>query len=172
MDLPVVRIGEDMQLVSLLNEMRTSLERGSAYPNLLCASHALGHLLALAIRHRQDAQPEQPEALTKIGQTIVYMSEHLDHPLRVGDLAALINVSPAHFTVLFRQATGSSPRDYLHLLRLHRACHLLRNSKLSLKQIAAQLGYQDPFHFSRQFKALQGISPSQYRDSQDASAAV
>ena len=49
------------------------------------------------------------------------MSEHLDQP-RVSALAALANLSPAHFTVLFKEQTGCCPRDYLHLLRIHRAC--------------------------------------------------
>ncbi len=160
---PVIWTGEDLQLTTLFNEVRKSLERGPAYPNLLHASHALGHLLALAIRHRHERPPDKLDAVAKVGQSIVYMTEHLNEPLRIGGLAALAHVSPAHFTALFRQAAGSSPRHYLHLLRPHRACQLLRDSKLSLKEIAAQLGYQDPFYFSRQFKSLQGVSPSQFR---------
>ena len=163
-ELPVLWMGEDLQLTALFNEVLRSLDRGSAYPNLLHASHTLGHLLALAVRHRHEGLAEMPSSVAKVGQSIVYMSEHLDQPLRVGELAALVNVSPAHFAVLFREATGSSPRDYLHLLRLHRACQLLRGSTLSLKEIAAQLGYEDPFYFSRQFKSLQGVSPSEYRN--------
>lgn len=161
---PIVRVGEDLQLTALFNEVLTALGRGPARLNLLHAAHALGLLLTLAIRHRRDPPVAAPDATEKVGQSIVFMSEHLDQPLRVSDLAALVNVSPAHFSVLFRLATGSSPRDYLHLLRLHRACRLLCESRMSLKEIAARLGYQDPFHFSRQFKSLQGISPSRYRN--------
>jgi AraC-like DNA-binding protein len=50
--------------------------------------------------------------------------------------------------VRFKEQTGCSPRDYLHLLRIHRACQLLRNSPPHVKEIAARLGYQDQFHFS------------------------
>jgi AraC-like DNA-binding protein len=78
-------------------------------------------------------------------------------------LAALANLSQAHFSVLFKEQTGCSPRDYLHLLRIHRACQLLRDPALSVKEVATRLGYQDQFHFSRQFKAFQGMSPSEYR---------
>ena len=99
------------------------------------------------------------------------MSEHLDQPMRVSALAALANLSPAHFSALFKEQTGCSPRDYLHLLRIHRACQLLRTTTLNVKEIATRLGYQDQFHFSRQFKAFQGVSPSEYREGQASSSA-
>lgn len=160
---PVVWRGEDLQLMLLFNEVASALEGGTGFLNLLHASHTLAHLLALLIRHRQERPPGVPDAARKVAQSIIYMSEHLDQPLRVTALAALANLSPAHFAVLFKQQTGCSPRDYLRLLRIHRACQWLRQPDLSVKEIASRLGYQDPFHFSRQFKAFQGVSPSDYR---------
>lgn len=160
---PVRRLGEDLQLVLLFNEVVKSLEPGFAFPNLLHASHTLAHLLALVIRHGRERPQPSSDAVQKVAQCIIYMSEHLDQPLRVAELAALANLSQAHFTALFGEQTGCSPRDYLHLLRIHRACQLLRQSTLAVKEIAVQLGYQDPFHFSRQFKAFHGVSPSEYR---------
>ena len=46
---------------------------------------------------------------------------------------------------------------------MHQACHLLDNTALSVKAVAAALGYEDPFYFSRIFKALNSISPTEYR---------
>ncbi|MEI7730645.1 MAG: AraC family transcriptional regulator [Verrucomicrobiota bacterium] len=160
---PVTHLGMDMQLALLFNEVAQTLERGLAYLDLLQASHTLGHLLALLIRHRYAYHPDAADGLQKVAQCIVYMSEHLDQPLKVSRLAALSNLSTPHFTVLFKQQTGSAPRDYLHLLRIHRACQLLHGTTLNMKDIAAQLGYQDPFHFSKRFKQFQGVSPSEYR---------
>ena len=102
----------------------------------------------------------------KVAEAIIYMSEHLDQPMRVSALAALANLSATHFSVLFKEQTGCSPRDYLHLLRIHSACQLLRTSNLNVKEIAARLGYQDQFHFSRKFKAFSGVPPSLYRATQ------
>jgi AraC family transcriptional regulator, arabinose operon regulatory protein len=161
---PVIWMGEDLELTLLFNEVARALERGLAFPNLLQASHALAHLLALLIRHRRERRPDTSDAAQKVGRCIVYMSEHLDQPLRVAALAALASLSAAHFAALFKEQTGCSPRDYLHLLRIHRACQLLGSTSLSVKDISARLGYQDPFHFSRQFKAFQGVSPSAYRE--------
>jgi AraC family transcriptional regulator, arabinose operon regulatory protein len=162
---PLVWMGDDLQLARLFNEVVKTLEQGPSFLNLLHASHALAHLLSVMIRHRHEQTRDTSDSVQKVAGGIVYMSEHLDQSMRVSALAALANLSPAHFTVLFKEQTGCSPRDYLHLLRIHRACQLLRSSALNVKEIAARLGYQDQFHFSRQFKAFQGVSPSEYRAS-------
>jgi AraC family transcriptional regulator, arabinose operon regulatory protein len=168
---PLVWMGEDLQLARLFNEVLQTLENGSSFLNLLQASHALAHLLAMSIRHRHERTRDTSDVVEKVAQAIIYMSEHLDQPLRVSALAALANLSQAHFSVLFKQQTGCSPRDYLHLLRIHRACQLLRGSTLNVKEIASKLGYQDQFHFSRQFKAFQGLSPTEYRECRPAQSA-
>ena len=160
---PVVWVGEDLQLVFLFNELLQCLVRGFGFLQLLQASQALGHLLALMIRYRRERSRGSGEGLQKVARCIIYMSEHVDQPLKVSALSALANLSPAHFTALFKQQTGSAPRDYLHLLRMHRTCQWLTSTDLSLKDIAARLGYQDQFHFSRKFKAFTGMSPSEYR---------
>lgn len=162
---PLVWMGDDLQLARLFHEVVKTLEQGSSFLHLLEASHALAHLLAVMIRHRHEHSRDTSDTVQKVAEGIIYMSEHLDQPMRVSALAALANLSPAHFSVLFKEQTGCSPRDYLHLLRIHRACQLLRTSNLSVKEIATRLGYQDQFHFSRQFKAFQGASPSDYRES-------
>jgi len=160
---PVVRVGENLQLVHLFNELIRTLKGGLSYTNLLEASQTLGHLLAVLIRLRHQEAYSHSDNAHKVAQSIVYMSEHLNEPLRVATLASMANLSPTYFSTQFKEQTGCSPRDYLRLLRVHRACQLLNDTKLSVKEIAAKLGYQDQFHFSRQFKAFQGVSPSQFR---------
>jgi AraC family transcriptional regulator, arabinose operon regulatory protein len=160
---PVKRLGDDFQLALLFNEVVKSLEQGFSVPHLLHAAHAMSHLLALMIGHRE---PDGTSgSVEKVARCIVHMSEHLDQPLRVAQLAAQASLSAAHFTALFKEQTGCSPRDYLHLLRIHRACQLLHGTALPVKEIAARLGYQDQFHFSRQFKAFQGVAPTEFRAS-------
>jgi AraC family transcriptional regulator, arabinose operon regulatory protein len=166
----LVWMGEHLELTRLFNEVRLALARGTSFPDLLYASHALGQLLAVLIGHGDERRHGSSDSVEKVAQAIIYMSERLDEPLRVSALSALANLSPAHFGALFKRQTGCAPREYLHLLRIHRACQLLRSTSLSVKEVATRLGYQDQFHFSRQFKAFEGLSPTDYRGSRAAGA--
>jgi len=102
-------------------------------------------------------------AARKIEQSIEYMLRHLDRPLQVATLAARANVSPSHFFALFRRQVGCAPIDYFIRLRMQHARRLLDETSLSVKEVAAILGYEDPFYFSRLFKAVNHESPSRYR---------
>jgi len=155
--------GEDPELTRLFSEILRALQRGTGLAELLRASHALAHLIAVLVEKSHDRFVADANTTQKVAEAIIYMSEHLAEPVRISALARLVSLSPTYFTGLFRKQTGCAPRDYLHLLRIHRACELLSTTGLSIKQIAARAGYQDPFHFSRQFKAFHGISPTQYR---------
>ncbi len=108
------------------------------------------------------------ETVLRIEQSITYMAQHLDKPLQVATLAAQANVSPSHFFfALFKRRIGSAPIDYFPTrLRMQRACHLLEQTSLSVKEIAAELGYDDPFYFSRVFKSVNRMAPSDYRAAQ------
>ena len=169
---PVMRVGQDLELVLLFNEVLKTLEAGTDLARLLHASATLGHLMTLAALRRQAEATPHPDHADMAGRCIVHMSEHLDRPLRVSALSSLAGLSAGHFSARFKEQTGCSPRDYLRLLRMHRACQLLRETPLSIKEIAARVGYQDPFHFSRQFKAFEGVSPSAYRVRGGAAGAV
>ena len=160
---PVVYLGEDPQLLALFEEVLAVLEHGYAPSQLLYASQALAHLLGVMIWHRQQKWRGDPDPRQKINQSIAYMKQHLAKPLRVSTLAALGNLSPSHYTALFKQHTDYAPIDYLIRLRMHRACQLLDTTKLPVKEIAASLGYDDPFYFSRVFKMVNETSPAAYR---------
>lgn len=109
------------------------------------------------------ANPDQHASARKIERSIAYMIQHLDRPLQVSTLAATVNVSPSHFFALFKKWAGCPPIDFFIRLRMQRACHLLEATSLSVKEIAAQLGYDDAFYFSRIFKSVHAMPPRDYR---------
>ncbi len=89
-------------------------------------------------------------------------------PARYNKLDILISeygISKDYLIRLFRRYCGVTPGEFIIRTRIDMACNLLAVSSLSIKQIAAQLGYSDQFCFSRQFKARKNVSPREYRAS-------
>lgn len=87
-------------------------------------------------------------------------------PGRDWTLAALARdagLSRSALALRFRAATGETPLNYLRGLRMQRAMRLLGESARPLESVAAEVGYQDAFGFSRVFKRVVGLSPSAFR---------
>lgn len=99
----------------------------------------------------------------RISWIVAHMQRNFAEPVPVGELAALINLSPSRFRALFRAQTGVSPAQFLRRLRLRRARLLLLHSFLTVKEVMAAVGYSDPSHFARDFRRAHGTSPSALR---------
>ena len=106
---------------------------------------------------------EESECSRRIARSIEHMLQNLDKPLSVAKLAASANVSQSHFFTLFKRHTGGAPIDFFIRLRMERARRLLETTSMNVKEVAAVLGYDDPFYFSRAFKSVNDIAPSTYR---------
>ncbi|HEV2320266.1 MAG TPA: AraC family transcriptional regulator, partial [Verrucomicrobiae bacterium] len=99
----------------------------------------------------------------RIGRSITYMVKHLNQPLQVATLAAQASVSSSHYFALFKRQMGVAPIDFFIRLRMNHARELLDSTRSSVKEIAAAMGYEDPFYFSRVFKSVHRIAPAEYR---------
>jgi len=99
----------------------------------------------------------------RIAFTIGYMKEFMDQPLQVPTLARLAHLSPSHFFAVFKKRTGFAPKDFFIRLKIQRACEILEATDLCVKEVAAKLGYDDAFYFSRLFKSVNGVAPTGYR---------
>lgn len=92
-----------------------------------------------------------------------YVAEHYQHSIAFSDLCKLTNTSRTYLSSLFSNAVGMSFRDYLINYRMNIAAELLQDSTLLLSEVAELVSYYDYPQFSKMFKKLYGISPTQYR---------
>jgi AraC-like DNA-binding protein len=86
-----------------------------------------------------------------------------DNYLRIGNLSEAANacgVSAAHLSRLFRRFDTELPKAFLLRLKINHAAELILRGKLPVKVAAAQVGFDDPYHFSRCFKRVHGVAPS------------
>jgi AraC-like DNA-binding protein len=87
----------------------------------------------------------------------------IDEPWTLDRLAALVNLAPGYLVRLFGRTAGISPMAYLDRLRAERAAGLLIETELPVATVGAMVGWHDPSHASRRFRATFGLSPSRYR---------
>ena len=94
------------------------------------------------------------------------LAEIRDQPEKwwsVQEMAELCNLSIDQMRRVFFQRTGVKPKIYVDRFKLNRAAEYLVNTNCSIADAAERFGYKDQYHFSRRFKAVLGMSPTQYR---------
>ena len=123
----------------------------------------LAHFLdAMLIDIAKNAS-EPENKIQKLSTSINYINENYTKELNVPELAKMEFLSVSRYIALFKEVTGSSPYQYVISLRLNTACEMLRDSSLSVTQIAEVLGFQNCFFFSKLFKKHLKMSPTQYK---------
>ncbi len=88
----------------------------------------------------------------------------LAHRWNVDEMALTVNLSRSRFTYLYKSFFGISPGEDLLTERINMACHLLISTNLNITQIAGRVGYNNIYHFSKQFKKGTKLSPTIYRN--------
>jgi len=99
----------------------------------------------------------------QLGQLRDYCDSHLEQKITLDELAHLTGLTRFQFIRHFQKRTGLAPHAWLLRLRLERACTQLKDTKNSLTDIAANVGFYDQSHFNRAFKKAYQIAPSRYR---------
>lgn len=92
-----------------------------------------------------------------------YVRGNLTREIRQADIAEILSLSAPAFSRFFRSVTGNTFVAYVNQLRIHEACRRLASTPETVTDIAMACGYNNLSNFNRQFRALEGINPSTYR---------
>lgn len=139
-------------------------QRGYTATNVIHAVHVLQQTLSfLALQLRLSAFKGNSNFDLNAVETLMRNNLHQD--LNLDTLAHYSQLSKFHFAKKFKELTDTSPIQHFINMKIQQACSRLDNSNDPIKQIAEELGYNDPYYFSRLFKKTVGMSPKQYRDS-------
>ncbi|GIW74954.1 MAG: hypothetical protein KatS3mg104_0017 [Phycisphaerae bacterium] len=156
----ILHPGIDLPTMDLIDQMIQNLSVCSDDQLPVYFARATEVVCNLYIRHRR--RPSLSPNADLIDQACRWIGQS---PHKRPELQELLNhhgISYERFRKVFRQMTGHSPHGYWIRRRIDHAKIMLTQQRLSVKQVAYQLGYPDPFSFSRQFKKVAGISPSQF----------
>lgn len=122
--------------------------------------------LAREIHRGSTEEPLRSEIKLRLRQVRSRIFSQLDKSWTVKEMAELACLSPSRFHSLYRSAFGISPVDDLIRARIDTAKNRLSNTNETVSHLADQLGYRNVTHFCRQFKSLTGLTPMEYRKTQ------
>lgn len=129
---------------------------------------ALEELLIRLIR-KGDTLPHSTPAGNKENaipkELLRYLKERMDQPLSVEQICRDNMIGRSQLQKMFHQCTGCGVMDYFNKMKIKAARQMIREGHLNITQIAENLGFQSVHYFSRRFKELTGMSPSDYRNS-------
>ncbi|MFC3798567.1 helix-turn-helix domain-containing protein [Cohnella sp. GCM10012308] len=128
------------------------------------SAHALFQRLMVSVIEAGSAAmaPERLGFRDAVSATIARMEERPAFAWTVDRLAREAGCSVRQYARIFRSLTGNSPRKHLTGLRMTEAKRRMHGEEASLADISGDLGFADPFHFSRAFKRHEGLAPSVY----------
>lgn len=142
--------------------------RGADYPS---AVRMAGYLQAALGLLMEQTPKRGGEALSLYAQQgAAFLQRNYSRDIGVEEAARQAGVSRSYLYRAFQTEFGCSPSTYLTRYRLQRAAQLLRHSALPVGAVAASVGFQDPFYFSRAFRREMGVTPTAYREAETASA--
>lgn len=113
----------------------------------------------LAYKRQHGRQKWRSEVQTVVG----LIRERLHLPLKVSELAAEVGFTENYLSILFKKETGETITDFTTRARMNKARKLLKNPETKIYEVSEQVGYTDPNHFSRSFKQLEGMYPTEFR---------
>lgn len=129
------------------------------------ANLAFAHLIAsfrfLTLFETINEQPRHIEGI--VNRVTHFMNENIDRKLTIDEISRYAGYNPSYLYRQFIRQTSMAPIEYFNHLKINKATVYLLKTSMTVSQIAAKLGFGSADHFSRTFKHLVGISPSEFR---------
>lgn len=150
------------KLISLLIDAGIALGHGESV-SLDRLRNSMGEAVFNEYFYRANLEEEDSRYPRAVARAKRYIDNNFTRPCSLHAIADFANLNPRYLLRLFKQYTGITPTRYLWRLRAEKGVYLLHQSKLNIKQITEQCGFQSPHHFSRYIKEHYGKSPSELR---------
>lgn len=141
--------------------------RGNGLENSVEMTGRLYTALAyfIKISHQTPAGTDTYAAYTK--KALEYITANYSYPVTVEEIANYVGISRSHLFRAFQSILSVSPKEYLSDFRIRQACALLKNSDLSVMAIARSVGFENNLYFSKAFRKIKGVTPSEYKEKKD-----
>ena len=156
-DNPFIHIRDNYTMECLMKEIYDTSLNSDASSKMKCIS-LLYELFSFLMK---DAGSTYKSDIISDAQNLI--EHNLSGQISVADLAEKLGINPSYLTRIFKQKHSKSPKDYILDHKIKRAKELLKNTDVSVTDIARSVGFDDPLYFSRLFKKRTTITPTEYR---------
>ena len=158
-----ITVSPQPERFDLFDDILSHVEMSFNMDNIVYANSSLARFLATFNNAVYNPNPVNQAEDDPISRTITFMKENLSRSLSLEELAQIASMSASHYSAVFREKVQSAPINFFTFLKIQEACRLLENTQLRIKEVAYQIGYGDPYHFSRVFANVMGVSPRGFR---------
>jgi AraC-like DNA-binding protein/mannose-6-phosphate isomerase-like protein (cupin superfamily) len=158
------QITEDVlgQVKPLTEKMHREVAHGDNLSRMMAES-LFAQLCILLYRNRFSTDTADLPASARLGHVLTYLRHNCTAEIDFDEVARRFGYSLRNFNRVFREATATTPHNYLVKLRIGEAMRALRNTDASITAIAFAAGFNDSNYFSFTFSKLTGMTPSEYR---------
>lgn len=152
------------EAAALYKKIIQELNANRPFRDAMTSAYLL-ELLALFGRRLQSASDRgKADRHADMNRIVEWMHEKYNQNLVMADLAQACSLSLYRFIHKFKEATGTTPANYLKHIRMNEAKKLLTETSLHVKEVASIVGYDNPLYFSRVFGSTVGMPPSRYKE--------
>lgn len=142
--------------IKLVQAVETAMKREES-------KHRIERMEKLVDPKLLDAAQEQNNYSPQVQEALQYLNDHLRESPTMRDTAEHLHMNASYLSVLFKEQTGLTFSEYATRRKVQRAKELLSTTRLSINEIAEQVGYQTAKYFVKVFRQMEGMSPGQYR---------
>ena len=157
--------------LSRIEEIQSLFDRFKHYAamdgeigNAVRKIHALA-ILSFICRHKREFTPEVSETDRIAHQVSEYISANYSDELSLSLLSRKFSISESHLSRKFKEVVGIGLNEYITFVRIMNAERLLSEGSLSITEVAAECGFNDPNYFSTVFKKIKGVTPLKFAKS-------
>lgn len=159
---PIICSQDQEELYSIVRDMMEHNTFGTA--NELRRNGLLRLFLSvIAGSTSVPVKEEMDKADHYVQKAIEYIRSNYCNPIKITDVAGFVCINRSYLYTLFRNSLKMSPQQFLAIYRITKATELLQVTDFSIESIALSCGYNDPLVFTKAFRQMKDMSPSQYR---------
>jgi AraC-like DNA-binding protein len=161
----VITFSDPSKLLKYLDEIPGIISKGDMLADVIFSMLITNILSELMINKLSPVNNKKYyEQNLMIERVIAFIETNYDKKINMDDFVKIVHMSEYHFLRLFKKYIGVGPYEYLINYRINKSKTLLKETNLSVNEIAYQVGFNNINNFIRDFKKLVGITPLKYRN--------